>query len=223
MRISEVGHQVTDVGAAVRFYQRVLQLPAGIDASGGQVIIGSSVLKLTPGPPSGGVHHLAFDIPAETFAAAKKWLSARVLRSADGTEEFEGPLHWNSRSLYFSGPDGVILELIARRNLWRDTVPGDFSGARLVNISEVGVAVDDVSEAARQLEQHFDAPSFGPRFEDFDPVGDESGLLILVAAGRPWAPDQRTHSERLPLKIRLDTGDPAPRGVRLSEVCTVLG
>lgn len=225
MRISEIEHQVTDVENAAGFYRRVLQLPATVEEAVGRVVIGSSVLKLVHGPPVGEVHHLAFDIPAAKFAEAKKWLSARVplLRGVGGVDELEGPRGWDSRSLYFSGPDDAILELIARRRLRHATASGEFSGSHLVNISEIGVAVDNVSAAARRLEEHFDAPSFGPRFDEFDPVGDESGLFVLVATGRAWMPDQRQLSGQLPLRIHLDTDDATPRSVRLSEACTVTG
>lgn len=223
MRIAAIEHQVTDVAAAAEFYNLVLQLPVALDGCLATVTIGSSTLQLTSGPTTRAVHHLAFDIPAECFDQGKEWLSARVplLRASDGSQEFNGPPKWDSRSLYFSGPDRTILELIARRRLHHTRVSGEFSGSHLVNISEVGVAVDDVALAARQLGCQFDLSSYGPTFEDFDPIGDESGLIILVAAGRAWAPDSQQHSGQLALTVHLSAEHEPPRSMPLSNTCTV--
>jgi hypothetical protein len=72
------------------------------------------------------------------------------LLSRDGVDEFEGPPSWNSRSLYFDGPENAVLELIERRGLPGTTGDG-FSVEDLRCISEIGLAVPDVEDAAQHL------------------------------------------------------------------------
>ncbi|MGJ7909219.1 VOC family protein [Actinopolyspora sp. H202] len=206
MRISTVEHRVSDLAAAVAFYRDLLGLPVSHDDGSARVTLGSSELWLTPGPATAAAHHLAFDVPAESFDAAVSWLAERVplLRSADtGEHEIEGPAGWNSRSTYFEGPDGEVLELIARRRVRHRAAPEVFGPGHIASISEVAIAVDDVPAAVAELERRFGLTSFGPSSENFDSVGDEAGLLVLVRTGRAMAPDQVKHSGPLPLAVWL--------------------
>ncbi|GAB3554771.1 catechol 2,3-dioxygenase-like lactoylglutathione lyase family enzyme [Actinopolyspora lacussalsi] len=224
MRISTVEHHVSDLAAAVAFYRDLLGLSVSHDEGAARVTIGSSELWLTPGPATAAAHHLAFDVPTENFDAAVSWLAERVplLRSADtGEHEFEGPAGWNARSVYFLGPDGEVLELIARRRVRHRPAPEDFGPEHIASISEVAVAVDDVSVTAAELARRSGITSFGPSSENFDPVGDETGLLILVRSGRAWVPDGMRHSGPLPLAVWLaDVGTPGK--FRPSDTCTVV-
>ncbi|SFD87996.1 Catechol-2,3-dioxygenase [Actinopolyspora alba] len=224
MRISAVEHHVSDLAAAVVFYRDLLGLPVSHGDASARVTLGSSELWLTEGPATAAAHHLAFDVPARNFDAAVSWLAERVplLRSADtGEHEFEGPAGWNSRSVYFLGPDGEVLELIARRRMRHLPASEGFGPDHIVSISEVAVAVDDVSATAAELERRFGVTSFGPSSANFDPVGDETGLLILVRTGRVWVPDGMRHSGPLPLAVWLrDLGTPGE--FRPSDTCTVI-
>ncbi|RYZ31607.1 MAG: hypothetical protein EOP01_03025 [Propionibacteriaceae bacterium] len=110
-------------------------------------------------------------IPRNTFGLARSWLEDRAqLLDLDCEVELEGPPRWNSRSLYFDGPEGAVLELIERRDL----APGcssTFSAKHLTCVSEVGIE-----------------PYGEPPGRDFAAVGDLHGLLILVRPGRAWLP-----------------------------------
>ncbi|MEW2875306.1 hypothetical protein AB1B06_28980, partial [Pseudomonas aeruginosa] len=57
---------------------------------------------------------------------------------------------WQSQSVYFTGPDGLILELIGRRRLPASACEGVFHGSELTCLSEVGLPSRDV-EAVREL------------------------------------------------------------------------
>ena len=114
MRITRVTLAVSDPDAAGAFYAETLGLPV----PGSTVLIGDTELVLTRADGEPGTHHLAFDVPAARFESARDWVASRVpLLSRDGEAEFSAPAGWNSRSVYFDGGGGEILEFIARRDL----------------------------------------------------------------------------------------------------------
>jgi catechol-2,3-dioxygenase len=176
------------------------------------VRVGFSTLTLREDPEASGSWHLAFTIPARTFVAAKRWLTPRAqLVELDGADEFDGPEHWNSRSVYFDGPEGSILELIARHDLDegepRDLAAREFAATDIVSISEVGVPVADVFATAAQLGSTLGLdPYAGEPSALFAPVGDIHGLLILVALGRTWFPT--ANRTALPDSIRITATGP---------------
>lgn len=185
------------------YFQTVLGLP--IEATGratAQVRIGTTTLQCRLAPSiNTGIQHLAFTIPTGKFASAKSWLIERAKLIADerGQDEFEGPVNWNSLSVYFEGPEESVLELIERRDL-SNTSQAPFSPADLLCISEVGVAVPDVCAAAGALQERAGIEAYGSAPSDtFAAVGDANGLLILVPAGRAWWPttDRRAHACRI--------------------------
>lgn len=115
MKIHGVNATVHDLAGSVEFYRDTLDTPVDESTDRAVVHAGSSRLTLTPGQRFDGVHHEAFGIMPEEFEQAHTWLSERVsLLVADGSEVIVGATGWNSRSVYFLGPEDIILELIAR-------------------------------------------------------------------------------------------------------------
>lgn len=210
---------VTDVSAATEFFTDVLELPARREAGTSTMSVGCSTLRLLGAPASSGVHHLAFDVPPDAFDDHRDWLAGKVtlLRSADGSCEFEGPSAWNSRSVYFEGPDRMVLELIGRRERPRasERVPD------LVSVSEVGIAVPSVAAAVHQVEVALGATVLGSASDEFAPVGDHDGLLILVRPGRGWLPVFDVEAQPRPVRVYVagPTGSPS---VRLNDVAKLL-
>ncbi|MFK3669353.1 VOC family protein [Leifsonia aquatica] len=205
MRILEVAFGCSDLDIAEEFYGSLLGMRTVRARSSLTVEAGWTTIVLTAGRIQHGAQHLAFTIPRNRFRDAKTWLTDRVplLRTDDG-DEFECAEAWNARSLYFEGPDGVILELIVRRQLSNDSAQ-PFSGADILGVSEVGVPVSNVTQfvdaAAVQLglrPYHQGGPSF-------QPIGDTDGLLILVQEGRTWFPTQ-SRADLQPLSVTIDSG-----------------
>lgn len=202
--ITEVTTGVADLGEAERFYGATLGLPVSREDVEGAVVVrvGSTRLRLQHRPDEVGCDHLAVTIPGDGFDAAKRWLRDRVdLLERDGDDEFEGPAGWDSRSLYFSGPSGCVLELIARRRLPDALGRGPFTIAGLRCISEVGVAVQDVPDAVRILADAGLQPFGGVAGDSFAAVGDERGLIVLAAEHRAWAPTDDRRAIRSPLHV----------------------
>ncbi len=203
MRITNVDLITADVAAAAAFYAGVLERPVTLAGDSATVAIGTSTLSLRQGSATAGINHLAFTIPASRFAEAKAWVSGRVpLLTKDGTDEFPLGGTWNSESVYFAGPDGSILELIARHSLANAT-EHSFTSADLLSVSEVGLGVPDVPLVVGALETQFGLARFGDGSNEFSPVGDHDGLLIVVSQDRPWFPTSDRIARGGPLRITL--------------------
>lgn len=203
MHIATLDLDSPDVAAAAHFYADVLDQAVDVSSDAATVRIGSSTLILRRGPASVGIHHLAFTIPANRFAEAKAWLSSRVrLLTKDSADEFGLGGVWNSESVYFPGPDGAILELIARHCL-DDATDHPFTGADLLCVSEIGLGVPDVPATVDALEAQFGLARFGDGGAEFSPVGDADGLLILVSQDRPWFPTVDRIASRGRIRVAL--------------------
>ncbi|CAQ01406.1 hypothetical protein ACR8AL_04805 [Clavibacter sepedonicus] len=187
---------------------RALGFPVRITDDAVEVEIGPSRLRFVHDPAYSGAHHLAFTIPTGTFAAARAWLGERAeVIAPDGCDEFAGPGTWDSRSVYFRGPDAQGLELIERRALAPDGLPtGRFRASDIVAVSEVGVVVDDVPAAVGLLEEAGLHPYGGFATDGFAAVGDVDGLVILVARDRMWVPEGTQAAADVPVVVDAGLG-----------------
>ncbi|MGI3785952.1 MAG: VOC family protein [Janthinobacterium lividum] len=220
MNLDRVVLRVRDVDVVAGFYRTALGLPVHVGAGTATVVVGRSRLVLSGAEDVSGSHHLAMTIPRGTFPAARSWLEDRAqLLSRDGMVEFEGPAGWNSRSLYFDGPEGAVLELIERRDL----PPGrssTFSTKELLCVSEVGIAVPDVVDAVDLLQRHAGIEAYGEVGHDFAAVGDVDGLLILVRPGRAWLPTADRCAAVSPTVVDASGPRPGSHGLGVSTVVT---
>ena len=204
MRLAHIELPSTNLRAAAEYYRDVLGLPVHESSDYVRVGVGTTLLEFVRGPVAAGANHLAITIPSNQFADAKQWLSARTeILSLDGRDEFPLREPWSSESIYFRGPDGIVLELIARHKLDNRSSSG-FSAASLLSVSEVGLAVPDVGQAMQDIEETFGIRSFAGDADSFHAVGDHSGLLILVAAGRRWFPTSDAASAFGHIGIEMD-------------------
>jgi hypothetical protein len=202
MKITRVSAQVTNAHSAAEFFENILGLAVESVPGAVVVTIGSTLLELVENPKAEGDHHFAVTIPSNKFTEAKQWLLQRaVLLGTPQSDEFEGPPGWNTRSIYFAGPDRSVLELIIRRDLDNATT-GPFSSDDLLCISEVGVASPDVLALATFLTEAADVLSYGADPESsFSAAGDTDGLLILVSPGRAWFPTTDRLATTSPISI----------------------
>lgn len=205
MEIQELRLVAHDLPALQHFYGQTLGLPVIMDANDTLLItIGSSRLVFTytsvmPSP----VYHFAFNIPPHQFDAAIEWISQRtpLIADANGNDRFYSE-NWDADNLYFYDPAGNIAELIARHTLSYPTeVP--FSVDSLLNISEIGLATNDVPGLVAQLQADLQLLPYRGQSETFTAVGDEHGLLIVVAQGRNWYPDTGKPALDVPLSVEL--------------------
>jgi catechol-2,3-dioxygenase len=220
VRLLEVQMTTTDLSGAASFYEQALELPVLRQEDVVRVTVGSSRLTLRQGGVGNGSHHVAMTVPAHELDEAKRRLSSRVpLLRRDGADEFSLPAPWRSRSVYFLGPDAVLLELIARGDL---SDPTDTDGrGRPVSISEVGVAVEDVGAAAHGLRETFGLDRFDAGGPGFAPVGDHHGLLVVVARRRTWFPTDDLVPSEAPSTVSLDVGSRSAHATLVLGACTL--
>ncbi|MBW8775085.1 MAG: VOC family protein, partial [Stenotrophomonas sp.] len=64
-------------------------------------------------------------------------------------------------------------------------------GSELACLSEVGLPSRDVDAVREQSSQRFGLQPISPPSPQFAPMGDDEGLLIVVAADRTWFPEQK--------------------------------
>ncbi|MEO2205109.1 VOC family protein [Paenibacillus pabuli] len=143
-------------------------------------------------------YHFAWMIPKNRFQEAKAWAAARVeLRTQDGEDETYSE-NWNSHSLYFEDPAGNILELIAHHNTHHES-NRPFSAEDLLQVCEVGLVSEDVLSTVGELEQ-VGLNQWGAISETFAPIGDVSGLFIVVKKERIWFFSEQK-AQRFPLEV----------------------
>lgn len=204
MRIRQVTMTARQPERAARFYADVLGLRTEKGPGVEVVAIGRSRLTMEQGEAFAGVHHLAFGIAPADFERAHGWLDERVeLLTASGSQVIIGPEGWDSRSLYFLGPEDIVLELIAR-DADAGTPASDGPTPTLHAISEVGIAVPDVPAAVHRLGADMGLPPFPPQGPTFAPVGGHDGLLIVVQEDRVWFPTEGLTAAGGPVHVQVE-------------------
>jgi len=204
MNITYLELQTTDLQAQKDFYANILELPVELHSNTVKVQAGATTLIFTQAPPDfNGAYHFAFNIPENQIRAAKGWISGRtsLLQDEAGKDEFNSE-SWNSHSVYFKDAAGNVLEFIARRNL-QNAAEGGFNSGLILNVSEIGLASEDVIAFAKDLCSTLNLSVFKQEpGETFTPVGDDNGLFILPIKDRIWYPNTGIPAKLLPVKVK---------------------
>jgi hypothetical protein len=195
-----------DLIAQRDFYSTVLELPAHLESDSLLVKAGRTDLFFRQSLPDWeGAYHFCFNIPENQFVYAKAWLSARIplVRDDKGNDEFHSN-SWNASSLYFKDAAGNILEFIARHDQ-QNAVHAPFGSEQILQISEIGLASQDVIAFAKELCETLGVSVYKQEPKtDFTPIGDEDGLLILPIENRIWYPNTGIPARMLSVKVDLD-------------------
>ena len=81
-----------------------------------------------------------------------------------------------------------------------------FDSRQILNISEIGLPSENVIELANDLCTRLGLSVYKQEAdENFTPVGDDNGLLILPIKDRIWMPDSGVPAKLLPVKVKLET------------------
>ena len=151
------------------------------------------------------VYHFAFNIPNNKLNEAFDWTKARVeIMDVTPGHKIADFVNWNAKSFYFYDNNGNILEFIARYELDNQN-EASFDGSSILNISEIGVATEDVTATCDELMAKYDLPVFPkqPRLQNFTALGDHNGLLILSIENRHWYPTEKL-AQKHPTKIEIE-------------------
>lgn len=187
MKIDFLSLRVPRLSETVSFYRNHLDLP--ILTVGQEYAVfraGSTVLMLeqVEDPEEKPFYHFAFDIPQNRLPQAEAWMCERVdLLKHEGKTRVKFK-DWNATSIYFHDPNGNIVELIARHNLKNDSKES-FSGSSILRVSEIGWPC-----LMGFPDRDFKLPIW-KEMEGFKAFGSETGLILVVDAGRPWLPTDR--------------------------------
>ncbi|MCJ8011583.1 ring-cleaving dioxygenase [Paenibacillus sp. KQZ6P-2] len=167
------------------FYEKTLQVPV-IDEGDGffSLRIGETRLTFEETEEGQPFYHYAFNIPENQFKEAKAWLADKVTLNQHEGEDEADFVSWNAHAVYFEDPAGNIVELIARHNL--DNASDEpFSASSLLCVSEIGIVRNEVPSFVEELVGQ-GLSKWREGSEEFVPVGDEHGLLIVVKKDRRW-------------------------------------
>jgi catechol-2,3-dioxygenase len=207
MNIKYLELSAKDLPAQRDFYASILELPVQLDSATLEVKAGGTTLVFTQAPSEfNGAYHFAFNIPENQYQAAKKWIASRIplLRDKTDQADFESKT-WDSTSLYFLDAAGNVLEFIARHRLDNGSSE-DFDSRQVLNVSEIGLPSENVIELANNLSMRLGLPVYKQEpDENFTPLGDENGLLILPVKDRIWMPDSGVPAKLLPVRIKGET------------------
>jgi len=206
MKITRLELPAKDLLIQKEYYSEMLGLAVKTSAIELKVQAGETELVFIQSDSSfEGAYHFAFNIPANQFSEAKAWIVSRqpLLQDVEGNDEFVSKT-WNSQSVYFKDAAGNVLEFIARHAM-QNAASGIFNESQILNISEIGLPSEDVVSWANDLCKTLRiSPYKQEPYENFTPVGDEDGLLILPLKGRIWMPDSGVPAKLLPVRVSLD-------------------
>lgn len=207
MNITYLELATKDLTAQKTFYSNVLKLPVELSVDKLEAQAGKTKLVFKQaGSDFDGAYHFAFNIPANQFPAAKAWIAGRVplLRDETGEDDFSST-NWHSNSVYFKDAAGNVIEFIARQDL-KNPADGEFNSGQILNISEIGLPSEDVIGLAEVFCAKLGLSVFHQQpSENFTPVGDDNGLLILPIRGRIWFPNSGVPAKLLPVVVRGNT------------------
>ncbi|TKC19021.1 VOC family protein [Robertmurraya kyonggiensis] len=191
MEIKSVILQSNNIEEMKEFYVEHFGFPlVKEDESGFRIVVGTSELEFSSKQVEANpYYHFAFNIPTNKFEEAKEWVKDRVALNVDFEKDEIYFSNFDAHSLYFYDPAGNIVELIARHAL-ANAQEGDFSIESILNISEIGLTVDDAIHACHKLmeigiheREHGDLTASSLNF-----MGEKSKgiFIILNQPGRRW-------------------------------------
>ncbi len=209
MEIKLVILQTEEINEMKRFYVDIFGFPLlKEDKNSFRIAVGSSELEFTSENVEGNpYYHFAFNIPSNLFREAKSWVKEKVKLSVEDGEDEAYFSFFSAYALYFYDPSGNIVEFISREASEEGTQP--FSIESVLNISEIGLTVDDAIAAGTKLKE------IGINVRDNDPLSQTSlnfmgekskGIFIILnQPGRRWIFSDKI-SAIYPLEIQTTDG-----------------
>jgi hypothetical protein len=191
-RIASLDLQTTAPMAAMKkFYGETLGLPVTATENELTVIAGESIIRFTAIPADNNrpFYHVAFNIPENKIQKAIAWQRKRTAvihpNPRGKADEVVNFAHWNAHSVFFLDPAGNLLEYIARHDL-QNAADGDFTSKDILCASEIALIVDDVIASGTLLKKEMNLSDYREGGSGFWPIGDESGLILIIRKGHIW-------------------------------------
>lgn len=192
MHIQKVSILTSQIDEIRNFYGKCLGFEI-IDESTDSVTfkVGKSALTFKK-TNQDAFYHFAFGIPYNKIEGALSYIEELTeILPVEGTSKIADFPTWNAQSFYFHDPAGNILEFIGRYH-WIEKKEPQFSTTDIRGIVEIGIVSGEIKTVANELENAgLTYYSRGPKLDDFMPMGDDNGLLLLCAVGKNWMPTNR--------------------------------
>ncbi|GLX68046.1 VOC family protein [Paenibacillus glycanilyticus] len=190
MRIHSIKLLTSQLVQLKEFYTQILGLPlteSTDDTFTVKVGRSSLIFEQTQTADENPFYHFAFDIPENKIDESITWLNSLGISVNLLPNNFYKwySSTWNATSIYFDDPAGNIVEFIARHSLG-NAIEASIKGTELINISEIGLVVDHVSDTKDFLGTNHSMIGYKDSNDSFAAVGDEDGLFILSANQRVW-------------------------------------
>ena len=156
----------------------------------GRSILTFIYTNLLSDPP---FYHFAFNIPENKIRYAEEWQLKKtdiiqppphLLDENNYGKNIVHFRHWDAHSIFFYDPAGNVVEYIARHTLGNPAT-GKFTHKDILYISEIGLIVDDVQGAFKEIQGHLPLEKYSTSSNNFLAMGDEKGLLLLMGNGTP--------------------------------------
>ncbi|MDR4889668.1 hypothetical protein RGU12_19425 [Fredinandcohnia sp. QZ13] len=207
MDIKLVYLQTDKINEMKRFYVDRFGFPLlKEDTKSFRIAVGSSELEFTSDNVKGNpYYHFAFNIPSNQFHEAKLWVKERVELNVEDGEDEAYFSFFSAHALYFYDPAGNIVEFISRNTSEERTKP--FSIESVLNISEVGLTVDDAVSVGNRLNEigihERNNESLSQRSLNFMGEKTKGVFIILNQPGRRWIFSDKK-STVYPIEIRTN-------------------
>ncbi|WP_018613492.1 VOC family protein [Segetibacter koreensis] len=209
MIIKELTLCTNHLDASEEFYTKKLEFPL-LHKSADRISfsIGHTILSFKLVKNENPNYHFAFSIPSNKIAEAQSYIAQRTnilpYNSETTIADFS---NWNAHAFYFHDNQNNILECIAHHDL-PNASNQSFTSSSIIGICEIGVPVEDVTDACKNINEEFEVPYFkkGPRLPVFSVMGDEHGLFIVTTIGRGWLPIQQPAERHFAEIIFEETG-----------------
>lgn len=194
MKINAIEILTDDLDATKKFYAGILGFRTAKENTNSIAFVaGHTMLTFIKSTQLSPQYHFAFNIPCNKLYDALAWSASKFsLIKIVGDEVVANFDSWNAKAFYFFDNNGNILEFIARYDLSNHS-DRPFSSSSIQSISEIGIVTDDPLQLADALSKENDIPVFekGSRTTQFVTLGDDHGLLIIVATNRTWYPTEQ--------------------------------
>jgi hypothetical protein len=198
MILKELTLLTNNLASTEEFYTKKLAFPI-LDKSNTRISfsIGHTILSFKLVADKNPYYHFAFSIPSNQITDAQSYIAQRTIILPYNSESTIADFsNWNAHAFYFHDHQNNILECIAHHDL-PNASDQPFTSSSIIGICEIGIPVEDVTEACKIINDAFEVPYFkkGPRLQVFSVMGDENGLFIVTQAGRGWLPTQQPAEE----------------------------
>ncbi|MGB0176694.1 MAG: VOC family protein [Owenweeksia sp.] len=209
MRLNHVKLSSAHIDQLKYFYAEKFQFPVVKEEKSEITFeLGRSRLTFTENRLQNAYYHFAFNIPHQQLEEALKWAKSRVDILTYDKKEIQDFPAWKARSFYFLDPAGNIVEFIARERI-EEPARDKFGVKSILNVSEVGIPVFQVSSAFKALNDKTGIEKFDYNDNTFCACGNDEGLFIIVdKAEKRWFPTEET-ARSFPLSVDFEENNHA--------------